>query len=84
MKEQKRYPFNMQKHQHDLGFKSARLFNVAMDKAGRGEDPTAEWELKEKIDNISLMLINGNIVWLTWEELTLAREAVGWAVGMRG
>ena len=82
---EKRYPFNMNKHQHEIFFRYNRAKNDLYDKFMNGiltEKEEARYE--DLIGKLSHLLDYGcGIVWLTGKEYGLAQETVGWAAAMR-
>lgn len=85
MKNTKRYPFNMNKHQHDIFFRYNRAKNEYDDKCYDGTITAKECEQYEKlIDALANLLGYGTgIVWLTGKEYGLAQETVAWAGSSR-
>ena len=87
MKETKRYPFNMNKHQHDIFFRYNRAKNEEDDKFYAGTLTAEECDKYEKlIERLADLLEycgGNNIVWLTGKEWALANETVAWAEATR-
>ena len=81
MKETKRYPFNMNKHQHDIFFRYNRAKNEEDDKFYAGTLTADECDKYENlIERLGGLLEYGTgIVWLTGKEWALAKETVAWA-----
>ena len=84
----KRYPFNLQKHAHDIEFRRNRAKNELYTKQMNGVLKDGEEEkyeqLIEDLGNITLYFPdNKGIIWLTGKEYGLANESVGWAESMR-
>lgn len=81
MKNTKRYPFNMNKHQHDIFFRYNRTKNEYDEKCYNGTITSKEIDQYETlIDSLSNLLSYGTgIVWLTGKEFGLAQECVAWA-----
>lgn len=88
MKNEKRYPFNMNKHQHDIFFRYNRARNEFDDKLyDRNYHITdAEIDKYEKLigELESLLDYGCGIVYLTGKEWALANETANWASMMRG
>jgi len=87
---QKRYPFNVEKHAHDIIFRRNRAMNERSDKAFNGTLTAEEDERYEKLINDLGDLLDvfmgrdaRGIVWLTGKEYGMARDAVNWACAMR-
>lgn len=87
----KKYPFNAEKHAHDIEFRRNRAYNERSDKQYNGTLTAEEDEqytaLIDALDELSLIFLYRDyrgIVWLTGKEYGLARECVGWAESMRG
>lgn len=85
MKQTKRYPFNMNKHQHDIFFRYNRAKNEYDEKCHNGTIKPYEHDRYENlIDALANLLGYGTgIVWLTGKEYGLAQETVAWAGGAR-
>lgn len=81
----KRYPFNMNKHQHDIFFRYNRARNELDEKFFEGTLSTKELDKYEQlIEGLEKLLNYGiGIVWLTGRELGLAKETVLWADTVR-
>ena len=83
-----RYPFNMNKHQHDIFFRYNRCKNELDDKLADREYHITDAEIdryEALIDALGHILDYGiGIVWLTGKEYGLAHETVLWAGSMRG
>lgn len=82
----KRYPFNMEKHQHDIFFRLNRAKNEYDEKCYNGSiTEPEEREYESLIDGLEdLMGYGTGIVWLTGKEWALANESAVWASAMRG
>ena len=85
MRKEKRYPFNMSKHQHDIFFRYNRCKNERDAKRLEGA-----WTIEEEERYEALILSLGElleygagIVWLTGKEWALANESAAWAACMR-
>lgn len=89
MQKEKKYPFNMERHAHDIVFLRNRLYNTAMDLIFKyGEKAVADkvdklMAQRDELGGLLDIYRNGNIAWLTGKELNLARNAVGWAASQR-
>lgn len=86
---EKRYPFSLRKHAHDLAFRRHRAMNELSDKFFNhtlkdGEEARYQ-KLIDDIGGIMDYFPDGNgIIWLTGKEYGLAKESVAWAESMRG
>ena len=82
----KRYPFNMNKHQHDIFFRYNRCKNELYEKEMNGTITDEEIDkYEELIEKLGHLLECGcGIVWLTGKEYGLANETANWASMMRG
>lgn len=83
---EKRYPFSVQKHAHDIEFRRNRVAN-SIDDMCYGE---IEWDedefdrlekLRDALDDLMLAVMNGDgrVAWLTGSLFGLAKETVEWA-----
>ena len=81
MKQTKRYPFNMSKHQHDIFFRYNRAKIEYDEKCYNGTITVEECrKYEELINGLDRLLHYGiGIVWLTGEEYGLAKESAFWA-----
>lgn len=81
----KRYPFNMNKYQHDIFFRYNRARNEMDEKFLEGTLSTEELDKYERlIEGLENLLNYGiGIVWLTGREFGLAKETVLWADTVR-
>ena len=83
---QKRYPFSVHKHAHDIEFRRNRVKNT-IDACHMGEIfYTSEnlqklYVLEEKLTDLLLAVMSGNgiVCYLTGEQIALAKESVLWA-----
>ena len=77
----KRYPFNMNKHQHNLYYRYEKLRNEYDDRLYSGNITAQQCEKYEAlIDALGKILDYGTgIVWLTGKEYALARDTAAWA-----
>ena len=82
----KRYPFNMEKHQHDIFFRYNRCKNEQYEKFMNGTLTDEEDDrYEELIEQLGHLLEYGcGVVWLTGKEWALANETANWAAMMRG
>jgi len=82
----KRYPFNMEKHQHDIFFRRNRALNERDAKRQAGTITDKEEEQYEKLigELNHLLCYPAGIVYLTGKEWALANETANWAGCMRG
>lgn len=80
---QKTYPFNMERHAHDLNFLRNRLYNIIIEKESKGINASYETSYRNNITELLDAPRTGDISWLTGKQLKLAREAVGWACSQR-
>lgn len=85
MKETKRYPFSMAKHEHDIFFRYNRAQNELHEKRMNGTLTDEEADRYETLINgLSAILEQcGPVAWLTGKEYGLAQETVCWAATMR-
>lgn len=81
---QKKYPFSLRKHAHDLEFRRNRALNEWFDT----EDENKKDRLQKLIDDLADILLtfpdNRGVIWLTGKEYGLAIESVNWAQANRG
>lgn len=87
----KLYPFSVQKHAHDIEFRKNRVWNTLRDMES-GEVPwddkkydvlTAHLEEVQDLLDVILSCRNGRVVYLTGEQIGLAKEIVSWASNTR-
>ncbi len=92
MKTDKRYPFSIQKHGHDIEFYNNRLHNI-MGAMRNGEMPYDEirynriekmcyGELSDLMDALH-GFTDGKTVYLTGQQIELAKRIVAWAYNER-
>lgn len=79
----KKYPFNMNKHQHDIFFRYNRCKNEFDDKLMNKNYHITDDEI-DRYENLikqleNLLQYGCGIVWLTGKEWALANETVAWA-----
>lgn len=81
----KRYPFNAEKHAHDIELAVNRTYNLLHDAQMNGNGEEAE-RLEAKYDTLYDLMNsvtnttdNRQIAWLTGPEIALAKETVIWA-----
>ena len=79
----KRYPFNMEKHAHDIMFRRNRAKNELADNEERMTSSQIE-KYEKLIDDLGHLLEYRGIAYLTGKEWGLANESVHWAECMRG
>ena len=75
MKNQKRYPFSIARHAHDIEYRRNRAYNASeleIYKALSGLLQVMKWQSKD-----------GRITWLTGPQIALAKESVAWAEAQR-
>lgn len=93
MKKQKLYPFNAQKHAHDIEFRKNRCYNERLEMVL--EVSNFDQKLYDKLDEMECLLSDllcaiigtqdcRGIAWLTGKQWALAQESVLWATSMRG
>lgn len=87
----KLYPFSVRKHAHDIELRNNRVWNTLRDM----ESGEIEWDEKkydtltahqEKVQELLDVILssgNGYVVYLTGEQIGLAKEIVAWASGVR-
>ena len=83
--EAKRYPFNAEKHAHDIELACNRTYNLMYDAQMKGDCDAAE-ELEARHDKLNDLLHavlgtmdSRRISWLTGSEIALAKQTVAWA-----
>ena len=81
----KLYPFNAEKHAHDVDFRRMRckneLYELGIDEKHpySAEREKALEALEEQLDELMDYLCGGGIVWLSGRLYGLAQESVAWA-----
>lgn len=87
----KRYPWNAERHAHDIEFRKCRAQNELSEKEGNGTLTAAERDQYEEVIEKCIDVLcecrgrdYRGIVWLTGAQIGWAKECVGWAAGMRG
>ena len=81
----KRYPFNLNKHAHDLEFRRNRAMNIQGSLSMDDKEYARYQKLIDDLADILLYFHNGDgIIWLTGKEWALAKESVMWAEETRG
>lgn len=82
----KLYPFSGSKHGHDIEFRANRLFSEISDfengEAPAGFDIKKAEDLRERLNGLRSKMREGT-VWLTGQELQLAKETAFWAENQR-
>jgi len=88
---EKKYPFSVQKHAHDIEFRKNRVW-CYLREMECGETPWDEGmyeglsahlqDLRELLDCI-LFDGDGRIVYLTGKQIGLAKDCIAWASGVR-
>ena len=86
----KKYPFNVEKHSHDIGFRRNRAMNERDEKESNGtltEEERRQYDaLIDELGDLLITFLDRDyrgIVWLTGKEYGLAKECVCWATAMR-
>ena len=83
---QKKYPFSLRKHAHDLEFRRNRAKNELFDLYD-SDDEQKKARLQRLIDDLADILLtfpdNRGVIWLTGKEYGLAMESVNWAEANR-
>lgn len=83
----KKYPFSVQKHAHDIEYRKNKVWNTLRDMES-GEIPWDDKEydrLQDLLDQLRGLLDvvqfggNGYVVYLTGKQIGLAKECVAWA-----
>lgn len=89
MKE-KRYPFSIQKHAHDIEFRRNFVFNRMTDADEGVIDKqlfNSLYQTHQRLTALLLAVMNssrdGRIAWLTGPQIGLAKETVAWANNCR-
>lgn len=82
---EKRYPFSVERHAHDIFFRYNRAKNELHDKEMSGTLTKKEAAQYNRLIKrlCELLEYGSDVVWLTGEEYGLAIESVGWAESMR-
>ena len=88
---EKKYPFSVQKHAHDIEFRKNRVWNTLRDM----ESGDIAWDEKQydmlldHLDQLRDLLDavmnsrDGRIAYLTGKQIALAKDCIAWASGVR-
>ena len=88
---EKKYPFSVQKHAHDIEFRKNRVWCFIRDM----ETGDAPWDdkmydgLRAHLDDLEELLEavlfggDGRVAYLTGKQIGLAKDCVAWASGVR-
>lgn len=86
---EKKYPFNMEKHAHDIEFWCNRTYNNMVDAENDGDyEKAEEWEkLHDEAEELLTAILNnspdGRVSYLPGPQISRAKEIVTWASNTR-
>lgn len=88
---EKKYPFSVQKHAHDIEFRKNRVWLILREMES-GDIPWDERQydmLQDHMEELEALLDavlfggDGRIVYLTGKQIGLAKDCIAWASGVR-